>query len=96
MGEPGRTKVYHEDLQWRIVWQRILHDKTIRDISADLCVAVSIVWRIINSFERTGSVTPNAATGQAHALHEHDKMLLIQMLCENPSVHLYEAQTEAI
>lgn len=92
MGEPGRTKAYHEDLRWRIVWQRITKNKTIRDISADLCVANSTIWRILDRFERTGRVTPNAATSRDHALHEHDEMLLIQMVCENPSVHLHEVQ----
>lgn len=83
MGEPGRTKAYHEHLRWR----------TIRDIiSADLCVANSTVWRILDRFECTGCVTPNAATSRDHALHEHDEMLLIQMVCENPSVHLHEVQ----
>ena len=58
----------------------------------DLCVANSMVWRILDRFERTGCVTPNAATSRDHALHEHDVVLLIQMVCENPSVHLHEVQ----
>ena len=70
----------------------IAKNKTIRDISADLCVANSTVWRILDRFERTGCVTSNAATSRDHALHEHDVMLLIQMVCENPSVHLHEVQ----
>ena len=43
MGEPGQTKPYHEDLRWRIVWQRILSNLSIREISANLNVAVSTV-----------------------------------------------------
>ena len=65
MGEPGRTKAYHEDLRWRIVWQRILNNSTIREISASLCVASSTVWRILDRFERTGCVVPNMATARA-------------------------------
>ena len=67
-------------------------NKTIRDISADLCVASSTVWRILDRFGRTGCVTLNAATSLDHALHEHDELLLIEMVCENPSVHLHEVQ----
>ena len=92
MGEPGRTKAYHEDLRWRIIWQKITTNKTIREISADLCVASSTVWRILDRFDRTGCVTPNAATARERALHEHDELLLVHMVCENPSVHLHEIQ----
>ena len=61
-------------------------------VSADLCVANSTVWRILDRFELTGCVTPNAATSWDHALHQHDDMPLIQMVCENPSVHLHKVQ----
>jgi transposase len=94
MGEPGRTKAYHEDLRWCIVWQRIARNKTIRDISTDLCIATSTVWRILDRFECTGCVTPNAATSRDHALHEHDELLLIEIVCEHPSVHLHEVQSK--
>ena len=92
MGEPGRTKAYHEDQRRRIVWQRILSNFTIREISANLNVASSTVWRVLDQFERTGSVSPNAATARAHTLHQHDELLLIQIVCDNPSIYLHEVQ----
>ena len=94
MGEPGRTKAYHEDLRWRIMWQRILNNSTIREISASLCVASSTVWRILDRFERTGCVVLNMATARAHTLDEHDELILIQIVCENPSVYLREVQLQ--
>ena len=93
MGEPGRTKVYHEDLRWRIVWQRLANGRTIKETAKCLCMAESTVWRIVDRFERTGMVAPNQATPRAHRLHEHDELVLVELVCENPSIYLREVQS---
>ena len=49
-----------------------------------LCVAKSTVWRIVDRFEWTGRVAPNQATPRTHRLHEHDELVLIELVCENP------------
>ena len=92
MGEPGRTRAYHEDLRWRIVWQRLADDRTIKETAKSLHVSESTVWRIVDRFERTGSVASNQTTPRAHRLHEHDELVLIELVCENPSIYLREVQ----
>ncbi len=92
MGEPGRTRAYHEDLRWRMVWQRIVNNRTINVIARYLYVAESTVCRILDRFERTGSVAPNQPTPRPHRLHEHDELTLIELVCDNPSVYLREIQ----
>ena len=49
-----------------------------------LCVAKFTVWRIVDRFERTGRVAPNQATLRAHRLHEHNELVLVELVCENP------------
>ena len=90
MGEPGRTNPYQEDLRWRIVWQRIGDCFSIRQISENLHVAQSTILRILDRFERTGSVCHNQATPRPHTLHLHDEYLLVQLLTENPGMYLSE------
>ena len=92
MSEPGRTRAYDEDLRWRMVWQRLINGYTIKEIARNLYVAESTVWRVVDRFERTGSVTPNRATSRAYRLHEHDELLLIELVCEKPSIYLREIQ----
>ena len=65
MGEPGRMRAYHEDLRWRIVWQRLADDRTIKETAKSLHVSEATAWRIVDRFERTGSVASNQTTPRA-------------------------------
>ena len=62
MGEPGRTKVYGVDLRWRMVWQRLVNNCTIKEVATSLYVAEATVWRIVDRFQRTGDVSASLAT----------------------------------
>ena len=92
MSVPGRTKAYNEDLRWCMVWQRLINSYTIKEIASNLYVAESTIWRVVDRFERTGTVTPNRATSRALRLHEHDELLLIELVCDMPSIYLREIQ----
>lgn len=94
MGEPGQTRAYHEDLRWQMVWQRVVNRQTIKEVAKNLYVAESTVYRIVDRFERTGSVASNQPMPRAHRLHEHDELILIELVSENPSVYLREIQTK--
>ena len=61
MGEPGRTRAYHVDLRWRMVWQRLVNCKTIKEVAASLFVAEATVWRVVDRFQRTGDVSASMA-----------------------------------
>ena len=94
-GEPGRTKAYCCDLRWRIVWQRNVNSCSIKEISKNLSVSSSTVWRILDRFQRTGNVdTTKRVNNHVKLLHEHDVFLLVQLICENPSIYLREVQLE--
>ena len=58
-----------------------------------LCVSISTVWRILDRFERTGDVSASQATSRMHRLHEHDELILIELICEKPSTYLHEIQS---
>ena len=90
MSEPGCTRAYDKGLWWRMVWQRLINGYTIKEVARNLYVAESTVWRVVDRFEHTGSVTPNRATSRAYRIHEHDELLLIELVCKKPSIYLRE------
>lgn len=81
-----------DDLRWRIVWLRLLNSYSIRQISRRLYISTATVYRILDRFERTGTVSPNQATPKSTMLHEHDELLIVELVCETPSVYLRDIQ----
>ena len=61
-----------------------------------LCVSPSTVCRILDRFERTGDVSASQATPKMHRLHEHDELVLIELVCDKPSVYLHEIQSSLL
>ena len=96
MGEPGRTKAYADDLRWRMVWQRLVNNYTIKKVATNLYVAEATVWRIVDRFQRTGDVSASLATPREHCLSDHDEFLLIELVSENPAIHLHEIQIQLL
>ena len=48
--ELGRKTPYSVDLQWRVVWQRIVKDISFEEIGGRLGIASSTAHRIISIF----------------------------------------------
>ena len=79
--ESKRSSVYHKDLRWRMVWQRIALNKTFTEIAANLCVDQATVKRVIDLFENTGDVrkrpypkqpfSPKGANKQCACVRNH-------------------------
>ena len=59
-------------------------------------VAEATVWRIVDRFQRTGDVCASLATLREHRLSEHDEFVLIELVCENPSIYLHEIQLQLL
>ena len=78
------------------MWQRILDYFSIKQISQNLRISQSTVARILDRFERTGTVHQNEATPRAHSLHKHDEYMLVQMISENPSIYLREVRQKLL
>ena len=74
------------------MWQRKIYERKVRDIARSLSVAPSTVSRIVDHFDRTGSVARSSATSRNHILHEHDEFLLVTWILENPGIYLHELQ----
>ena len=93
---PGRTKAYGVDLRWRMVWQRLVNNYTIKKVAANLYIAEATVWRIVDRFQQIGDICASLATPREHRLSEHDEFVLIEWVCEKPSIHLHEIQLQLL
>ncbi len=51
--EPSRTRAYHPDLRWRVVYQRYVQDKSVTTISKNLGIDESTVRRVLQLFDST-------------------------------------------
>ena len=51
--EPYRKSAYHEDLRWRMVWQRKVLNLKLEVIAKNLGVDTSTVQRVISKFDNT-------------------------------------------
>ena len=95
-GKPGRTKSYHEDLWWCIVWQHLANNHSIKKTVQNLSVAESTVWRIEDRFGQIGCVAPNQAIPQVHWLCAHDELVLMELVCKNPLLYLQNMLVEPL
>lgn len=55
--EPCRTSPYSDDLRWRMVWQRLAQGPTLEQVSSNLIVDISTIWRVVKHFEEMGTVS---------------------------------------
>ena len=91
-----KKRSYDDDLCWRIVYQSVINGKSVKDISDNLFLSQSTVYRILNRFERTGNVSPDLPTPKSRCLHDHDIFIIVQLLSERPSCYLREIQHELL
>ena len=55
--EPTRVRAYHDDLRWRIVYQRKTLGFSYKKIATNLGIDLSTAWRIVQQVQHTGTVT---------------------------------------
>ena len=61
----SKTKMpipYSLDLCWRVIWLHLAHHLNCKDISHQVSLSESTVYRYINAFEQTGDVAPRVST----------------------------------
>ncbi len=93
--EPGRTKAYHSDLRWRMVYQRKVLDISTKKISENLCVDPSTVQRIVNLFDTSGSVEKKIHISNAvRKISRADQLHILELVIEKPSIYLHELKLE--
>lgn len=93
--EPGRTKAYHSDLRWRMVYQRKVLNISTKKISENLCVDPSTVRRTVNLFDTTGTVEKKVyISNHMRKLSRSDQLHILELVIENPSIYLHELKLE--
>ena len=94
--EPGRSTAYSEDMRWRMVWQRMALGCTYEKIAQNLCVDKSTVYRTLELFHTTGSVSkrPYPKDKAFRKLTTPAQLFILQLVLGNPGIYLHEIQTE--
>ena len=82
--EPLRGKAYHEDLKWRMVYQREMLGLSYQQIASNLNVHTSTVWRTVKRFEEEQNSKLNVSFILLKCLFLWMKRGVIgEMQCEN-------------
>ena len=84
--EPLRSRAYHEDLKWRMIYQRKMRGLTYQQIAVNLCVDTSTVWRAVKQFDK-GTVAAKKNKGY-HKLSDYEEFAILEALVERPSMYL--------
>ena len=88
--EPLRGKAYHEDLKWRMVYQREMLELSYQQIASNLNVMhTSTVWRTVKRFDEEGSIDERKNEGP-RKLTESEEFAIMEIVLEKPSVYLRE------
>ena len=87
--EPLRGKAYHEDLRWRMVYQREMLGLSYQQIASNLNVHTSTVWRTVKRFEEEGRIDKRKNEGP-RKLTESEEFAIMEIVLEKPSVYLRE------
>ena len=88
--EPLRSRAYHEDLKWRMIYPRKMLGFTYQQIAVNLCVDTSTIWRAgaIKQFDK-GTVAAKKNKGY-HKLSDYEEFAILEVLVERPSMYLKE------
>ena len=89
--EPARTRAYHPDLRWRMVYQTKVLSYPVKKVSENLCVDQSTVRRTLKLFDTTGLVEkrmyPDGHWGTK--LCKADQLHILELILENPGIYMY-------
>ena len=88
--EPLRGRAYGQDLRWRMVYQREMQGFIYKRIASNLNVDVATVWRAVKRFHDQGSVEGKEHSGTSHKIGDHEQLIIIESVIENPSIYLRE------
>ena len=84
-----------DDLRLRIIWLHYCRQFGCREIADLLCIHVSTVYRVIDRYSTSGSVSPIPhRTGPMPVLGSLEEYSIIESLMEKPELYLEELQSE--
>ena len=88
-------RAYVTDLRWRVVWLHVAHNMEVTEISQQLSVSQSSVYRYIELFERTGDVRPKSYRhGPPKLLGDMEQLFLLKLILNYPGIYLSELQAK--
>ena len=91
--EPDRRKRYDKDLRWRVVYQRIGMNLSLKEISANLSISISTVCRVCALFQRTGGVEVSNRQKRRYDLRrldEQSELFVVGLVIDSPTLYLAE------
>ena len=91
-------KAYSFNLRWRILWQKLLYQKTDEQVAADLFVCPRTVQRVYSLFLATGDVQ-SQQTGRpkdSTSLFPHEEYFIVDLLFRRPTIQLAELGEELV
>ena len=90
--EPERKSAYSSDLKYRMVWQRIAMELSVRKVAHSLSVSVGTVYNTCKLFEHTGSVDRQCKPNRVNTrkLSHYDELVILGLLLDDPGLYLGE------
>ena len=89
--EPQRRKAYDCDLRWQMIYQQLACELNYKDITRNLDVSMSTVYRTYKLFETTGAVQPSLCHERAtKKLDVHAEMYVVGLVMQSPTMYLTE------
>lgn len=94
--EKSRSSAYSEDLRWRMIWQRDALGYSTDQVAKNLCVDKSTVYRILNLFYTTGTVSKRSYPKERafRKLTSPAQLLILQLCLSRPGIYLREIRDE--
>ena len=94
--EPYRKSAYHEDLRWRMVWQRKAQGLKLAEVAKNLSVDTSTVQRVVARFDATGQVKKKKyrIPDIRVKISKPVALTILQLILEKPDIYLWELQQE--
>ena len=96
--ESKRSSAYGEELRWRIVWQKEALGYSDTVIAQNLNIDKSTVYRILQLFFNTGTVSKRQypKDKSARKLTDPAQLLVLHLAMERPGIKLQEIQEELL
>lgn len=94
--EPTRVRAYHDDLRWRIVYQRKALGFSYQKIATNLGIDISTAWRIVQQFQHTGTVTKKQYNRDnlPRKVNHTIELVVLHVVLEHPGIYLREIQSK--
>ena len=90
-------KAYAVDLQWRVVWLSLAHNRSSPEISNLLLLSERSVRWYISLFHQTDNVEPKSQRhGPQKLLGDFGQLTLLHIILSNPGIYLSEIKEELI